>query len=351
MADVAGAEERILMKPRKTSIRDLAEATGLSTAAVSYALSGNGRVSSETRETVQKAAKKLGFVRDANAVRLKSGRSNLLGAIVNDVSNPFFGELLSDFETAASEQGFLTLVANSKDDPRRQSELLESLCAQGLAGLLVSPAHGTGPKDLGIVSSMGIPLLVCVRDLGDQSHDYVGFNDNRAGYLATQRLLSAGASRIAFLGGYDHTLTWLNRCAGLKSAVAEGRGRSVDVVMEPGPPTREFGAEAFKLVLEKHPDCDAFVCFNDYVALGAYISAAQVGRSIGHDVSLVGIDNIPFSESLHPQLTTVELFPRRAGRICAESIVDRVLQPRSPRQYTLIEPELVERHSVRQIID
>lgn len=339
------------MRPRKPSIRDLAEATGLSTAAVSYALSGNGRVSVETRESVRTAAKKLGFVRDANAVRLKSGRSNLLGAIINDVSNPFFGELLSDFETAASEQGYLTIVANSKDDPQRQSELLQTLCAQGLAGLLVSPAHGSSLSDFEPVSRRGVPLLICVRDIGDQSHDYVGFNDNRAGYLAGRRLVDAGARKIAFLGGYDHTQTWLNRHAGLQSAVSGSLGQTVEIVLEPGPPTREFGATGFLRVLDLHPDCAAFVCFNDYVALGAYVGAARAGRSIGGDVSLVGIDNIPFSESLHPQLTTVELFPRRAGRICAQGIVDRVMKPKTSRQYVLIEPELVERQSVRVRID
>jgi len=339
------------MRPKKPSIRDLADVTGLSTAAVSYALSGNGRVSPATREIVQKAARELGFVPDANAVRLKSGRSNLLGAIVNDISNTFFGELLSDFETAASELGFLTIVANSKDDPRRQSELLQTLCAQGLAGLLVSPAHGTGFADFGVVSRRGIPLLVCVRDVGDQSNDYVGFNDDRAGYLAGRRLVKAGARKIAFLGGYDHTQTWVSRCAGLQSAVAREAGRQIEIVYESGPPTREFGAVGFLRVLELHPDCNAFVCFNDYVALGAYVAAARAGRSIGRDVSLVGIDNIPFSESLHPQLTTVELFPRRAGRICAESIVKRVLRPTIFRQHVLIEPELVERHSVRARID
>ena len=339
------------MRKKKPSIRDLAEATGLSTAAVSYALSGNGRVSTETRELVQKAASKLGFVRDANAVRLKSGRSNLLGVIVNDVSNPFFGELLSDFETVASELGFLTIVANSKDDLRRQHDLLGTLTAQGLAGLLVSPAHGTDAAAFDIVDNRGIPLMVCVRDVGDLAHDYVGFNDVRAGYLAAGRLLQAGAGKIAFLGGYDHTQTWLNRRTGLANAIADRAAAASHMVVESGPPTREFGEAAFASVRERHPDCTAFVCFNDYVALGAYICAARLGLEIGRQISIVGIDNIPLSESLHPQLTTVELFPRRAGRMCAQGIIERMLHPRAARKRTLIEPELVERQSVAARIE
>jgi DNA-binding LacI/PurR family transcriptional regulator len=129
--------------PKKPSIKDIAAATGFSSAAVSYVLSRSGRVSTETRDVMLKAANRMEFTRDANAVRLRSGRSNLFGVIINDVSNPFFAELLADFEDQAYELGYVTIVANSKDDPERQSVLLKSLAAQGAAGLLISPAHGT----------------------------------------------------------------------------------------------------------------------------------------------------------------------------------------------------------------
>lgn len=94
---------------RKPSIKDIARAAGLSTAAVSYALTGKGRVSVETKETVRRIAEQMGFIRDDTAARLRTGQSNLLGAILHDTSNPFFAELLSDFEALAYEAGYLSM--------------------------------------------------------------------------------------------------------------------------------------------------------------------------------------------------------------------------------------------------
>lgn len=305
-------------------------------------------MSDETRKAVLSAAEKMGFIRDANAARLRSGRSFLLGAVIHDVSNPFFGELLSDFEAAAYEMGYLTIVANSKDDLGRQGKLLHSLASQGIAGLLVSPAQGTTAADFSTLTKRGTPLAICVRDVGDPAHDYVGINDRRAGYLAAARLLNAGAGQIAFIGGLDHTETWRNRRQGLIQALHEKGLRTDARLIRPGPPTREFGVKAMIEVCQNNPACRAIMCFNDYVAIGVYIAAARQGLDVGRDVAVVGIDNVPVAESLHPGLTTVEVFPRRAGRICADTLHRRLNRDTSVPARTLIEPELVERASVRR---
>ena len=335
--------------PKKPKIKDIAVATGFSSAAVSYALSGNGRVSSETRDVVLKVAERIGFIRDASAVRLRSGRSNLLGAIINDMSNPFFSELLADFEDQAYAQGYLTIVANSKDDLQRQSVLLKSLAAQGIAGLLICPVRGSTAATFNQMSSRGLPMVVCVRDVGDHVHDYVGFNDHQAGYLAAKHLIRSGAKHIAFIGGFDHTQTWLDRRSGLLAALKEANITSISTMILPGPPTREFGDYAMTEVRSRFPNCNDVVCFNDYVALGAYISSHRVGLVVGRDVSIIGIDNVPLAASLHPPLTTVELFPRTAGRICAQIMDERLQSKPSLKKRILIEPELVTRESVKPV--
>ena len=85
-----------------------------------------------------RAAAELGSIPDPSAVRLRTGRSNLVGAIINDVNDPFFSELVSEFEIAAWSAGHLTILATSQDDPERQRELLSSIIAQGVAGMIIS---------------------------------------------------------------------------------------------------------------------------------------------------------------------------------------------------------------------
>lgn len=331
---------------KKPSIKDIARAAGLSTAAVSYALSGNGRVSAETQETVRRIAGEIGFIRDDTAARLRTGRSNLLGAIVHDTSNPFFAELLSDFETLAYEAGYLTIVANTKDDPMRQAALIDALLAQDVAGLLISPGHGTTGEAMQPLRLRAKPYVICVRDIDDHAADYVGVNDERAGFLAARCLLDAGITRFALVGGFDHTGTWRNRVAGIRRALAEAGADLAPELVVPAAPTRETGETVVRRLLTERPDCRASICFNDYVAVGAYAALHAGGRVVGENHSVVGFDNVPQAASLLPGLTTVELFARGIGRHAASALLARLGGGTTAPERLLIEPMLIERHSV-----
>ncbi|MBN9552665.1 MAG: LacI family DNA-binding transcriptional regulator [Alphaproteobacteria bacterium] len=330
----------------KPNIKDIAKATGLSTAAVSYALTGRGRVSAETQEIVRKVAEEMGFIRDSAAVRLRTGQSRLLGAVLHDTSNPFFAELLSDFEARAYEAGYLTIVANTHDESARQAALIDALLSQGVAGLLISPANCTTPEDFAVLRTRATPYVIAVRDVEDLQADYVGADDRRAGYLAASHLFEAGLERFAVVGGLDHTRTWQDRLDGIKAAVAE-RGAELDeALVFRCAPTRENGTEIVNRIIRDFPECHAAICFNDYIALGAYAALHGSGRRVGEDFSIIGIDNVPLGQSLLPPLTTVELYPRGIGGRAARLLLDRMQDGRGEPDHSLIEPRLVARQSV-----
>ncbi|ESY90397.1 LacI family DNA-binding transcriptional regulator [Mesorhizobium sp. LNHC229A00] len=331
---------------KKPNIKDIAKAAGLSTAAVSYALTGKGRISAQTQEIVKRIADEIGFIRNDTAARLRTGQSNLLGAIVHDISNPFFAELLSDFEAFAYEAGYLTIVANAKDDPNRQAALIDAMLAQGVAGLLISPVNGTKAAAMQSVQLHGKPYVVCVRDIGDKQADYVGLNDWQAGYLAASHLLGAGLRHFAFVGGLDHTKTWRDRLDGICAATTASGVIFPDEMIFTSAPTREAGSQTFDRILSSHPDCNAAICFNDYVALGAYTAIHATGKVVGRTYSVVGFDNVPQSASLLPPLTTVELFPRDIGRKSAVLMLGRLKTPKRQHERLLIEPRLIARESV-----
>jgi LacI family transcriptional regulator len=330
----------------KPNIKDIAKATGLSTAAVSYALTGRGRVSAETQEMVRKVAQDMGFIRDSAAVHLRTGRSRLLGAVLHDTSNPFFAELLADFEARAYAAGYLTIVANTHDESDRQAAVIDALLSQGVAGLLISPAKGTTPDELAVLRTRATPYVIVVRDVDDLQADYVGANDRKAGYLAAVHLLEAGIQRFAVVGGFDHTRTWQDRLDGIKTAVAERDVDLDDALVFTCAPTRENGSAIVARLLQRFPECRAAICFNDYIAVGAYAALHGSGRRVGEDFSIIGIDNVPLGQSLLPPLTTIELFPRGIGGRAAKLLLDRLEHARAGSDRTLIEPRLIPRQSV-----
>ena len=331
---------------KKISISDVAKYADVSIATTSYALSGSGRVAKKTREKVLKAAGELGFIRDESAVRLRTGRSTMLGVIINDISNPFFNEFVASFEATAWAEGYMTILCTSQDDFERQNRLLSGLVSQGVAGVVISPALGTGLNNFPLLEQRNIPNVLCVRGLDDENN-FVGTDDLAAGKLAARYLLENGHRHLCFVGGYQHTTTWVRRKLGIQLAIEEfGDGTAVFEVVSGGEGS-EFGRTSVGDILRRketqHP---AIVGFNDMTAIGAYQAINEAGESVGRSVSVVGIDNIPASAQVLPGLTTVEIFPRRLGEVAARQLIEQIKGSDRVDTMTMIKPALVERDSV-----
>ena len=160
-------------------------------------MSDSGRLSKETRKRILDVAEEMGYIRDGNASRLRTGHSALIGVILNTVKNPFFSELVASLEMAAYDGGYLTLLATTQNDPVRQKKLLHSMISQGVGAMIISPVHGL----LAATARRKIPTVVCVRDLPNQERVFVGADEMKSGYLAASHLIKNGHRSMTFLGG------------------------------------------------------------------------------------------------------------------------------------------------------
>ena len=296
-----------------------------------------------------RAAAELGFIPDHSAVRLRTGRSNLIGAIINDINNPFFSELVSEFEIAAWRAGYLTILATSQDDPERQRQLIFSMIAQGVAGMIISPVHGSDASLLRPLKLRSIPYLICVRDVGDCEAGLVAADDFHAGFLAGQHILRNGHRHLAFVGGYRHTATWRRRREGISAAIAETDLGNIVVEEFCGSEGPEFGRRMVAELIARPEPPSAVIGLNDDTAIGAYLAAHDADLRIGKDISVIGFDNIPQSRTLLPEMTTVELFPRRMGFECAEQLKNFLSGATEKLEKISLEPVLIERGSVARI--
>lgn len=330
---------------KRVGLKDVASKAGVSVATASYVMSGRGRVSEDTRKAVLKAADTLGFVRNAAAANLRSGQSKLIGVILNNIANPFFSHLVSELESTAYKEGFLTILATAQNDLERQSRMLESMVSQGVGAIILSPVHETSMEDLQVALTRRIPVVSCVRDLPECPVSFVGVDDEQSGYLAMRAALEAGHRSAVFVGGYERTTTLDGRRAGVQRALVEAGLPHSACTFRPGPLSMEFGASAIRRICAEGPPNAAVICFNDYIATGVYEAARDLGMQIGSNFSVVSFDNTPVSAALTPPLTTVDIFPGRVGAMAAIRAAEMVRNGRSARVVDRLDPALVTRSS------
>lgn len=329
----------------RVSIKQVAEHAGVSVATVSLVLNGKGRISDETKKLVRKSVNELGYILNKSASRLRSGKSLLIGLVVNDISNPFFAELSADVEAQAAEDGYLSVMANTGDNLERQSQVIETMIGQGVAGLIISSATGANEESLQVIRDHGIPYVLAVRDIQDFTADFVGFDNYQAGVIAADLLVSRGHRKVMFVGGALDNENRRRRLDGVVDTIRRSGGEVIDPNGFHGGATRQFGYESASAIMAGSDRPDAIVCFNDNVAIGSYAALNEAGLVVGEDIAVIGFDNVPESASWMPPLTTVELFPRAIGARAAKALLNRIHGNDAPPERIYLAPRLFERKS------
>ncbi|WP_119307927.1 LacI family DNA-binding transcriptional regulator [Cohaesibacter haloalkalitolerans] len=330
---------------QKVTVSDIAKRAGVSTATVSNTMNGTGRVSEMTRVKVKQAMEELGFVRDYTAAKLRTGRSRLVGVLVQDIANPFYGEFSASFEAALSNEGYLPIIANIGEDKERQSTLLAEVIAHGVAGIIVSPSANTEVDDLERTFAHEIPVVTFVREIENADFDFVGVDDYRCGELAAKQFLRDAHSQFAVIGGLESSSTGRLRVKGFVDTLHKADIPDHSIVVKQGPQSRNFGREAAVELSETEAPFTAVFCHNDIVAMGATAGFLSRGRVIGEDLSLIGCDNLPEANIWNPPLTSVETYSRSVGKIAAELIISRINGDTGKHRTVRLEPKLIERQS------
>ncbi|WP_068314143.1 LacI family DNA-binding transcriptional regulator [Polycladidibacter hongkongensis] len=331
----------------KPTIVDIAKYAGVSIGTVSNALNNKGRISDATRKKVVAAAQELGFVPNYNASKLKSGHSNLVGVIVEDITNPYMSEQTVALEGVLAAKGYLPLLANTNDDVENQRKLIEEMVGRGVAGIVLAPSIGTVADDLALIQSRGVPCVLSTRELSDVTLDFVGADDFQGAKLITSHLLDLGHRNILKIGGHETVSTGRLRTQGFYSAFME-RGLALNTTrVLPGYATRAFGKACVEQLLPELGTYSAIVCQNDIVAGGVYLALAEAGIRVGEDIAVTGFDGLKDTVLWGPPLTTARASPSAIGRDVGSQLLRRMQGDISPVRRTRLMPELLVRASSR----
>ena len=331
-------------RARPVTILDVASAAEVSKSTVSLVLQGSPLIRDETAEKVRAAAAKLGYVYNRRAAELRRQSSNTIAVVINDLTNPFFTEVLVGIERKLVEAGYITLMAHTGEDLDLQEKVLRSMREHHAAGIILCPVFGTAPRLLKEVRAWGIPLLVLVRSLGKGSYDYAGSDNERGTFLATRHLLSLGHRRVGFLGGQTGAV-FEDRLRGYRRALKK-HGLEYDVALVcRAKPDREGGYQALRQLLTAQPTLTAAVCYNDIVALGALAALGELGIVAGRDFAIIGFDGVRDTAHSNPPLSTVDIHPGLLGEAAAELMLERLQHPRRASLRYVAEPALLLRQS------
>jgi LacI family transcriptional regulator len=328
-----------------STINDVAELAGVSVTTVSHALSGKRPVAIETRKRIADAVERLGYQPSQLAIAMLTGRTMTLGALVPDIKNPFFGELLSAVESAADSRGYGTIVSSTelrRDHERRQVEML---CAKQVDAILLI---GCSDDAAGFIPAGWKAPVVVVDQMPDSSQGFptVRSDHERGGRIAADHLCQLGHREVGVLAGPP---TMLVAAARLHGFLDQMKTHGLPV-----PRTRRIAATQFTLpsglkaahsLLTRRPELTAIFCANDLIAYGALHAASELDIDVPRDLSVIGFDDIFVSSMVQPTLTTIHQeiteLGRRSVALAVQALAPGDAQPIDP----LLEVSLVVRSS------
>ncbi|MCU0904357.1 MAG: LacI family DNA-binding transcriptional regulator [Tabrizicola sp.] len=334
----------VLASKKRSNLRDVAKAAGVSVATVSRVLNAPALVSEDTRNRVRSVIDTLHFVPSAAARAINSGRTRMVGALVPTLDNAIFARFLSSLEEGLGNYGLSLVVATTDGDDATEATKAERLVDIGVEALIVSGVTHSAEFD-DLVRRTRLPAIATSYFDKDYHLPTVGYDNAGAAALALHHLTSIGHRDIAvFHGPADRNDRTRARLHGLKEAANDANLHYflADITME-------GGMKAAQTYLRSGQKCTAVLCLSDVLAMSALFEFRRNGIDVPGELSIMGVDDLPASAHTEPRLTSVRLPVDNMGREAANAVaewIERQIVPKS----LLLRSSLVIRESTRRIL-
>lgn len=302
----------------KITIRDIARMTELSIATVSRVLNDKPDVSEQARQKVLDIIREHNYNPNSIARGLALSRTDSIGLILPDITNPFFPEMARGVESKAKDLGYSVILADIKNDNSALIDTVNFLRTKQVDGIIIVQWSNAFSAELDqIVKESELPIVAIDREQGTS---YVNFDNYASGCMAVSCLLEHGHRKIAHITGDLRTLSAQKRLEGYRDCLAE-QGISInDAWIVEGDYTLEGGCRAMKRLLALEDRPSAVFAANDMEAIGAFDAISFAGLSVPEDISVIGHDDISFASIVRPKLTTVSVPRYELGVACVEAL-------------------------------
>lgn len=355
------------VRERPPTIRDVARLAGVSTAAAARALHGYGYASPELRAAARAAASELGYEPNRNAQSIKTRRTQTIGVVGADITNPFFSSALRGIADAATASGYQALIANTDENVIKERAAIRALVRHRVDGIVVAPADTNDVEHLAGAIEGGMPMVMLDRDPVELPGDRVIIDSVAAAEHAVSRLLALGhrVGVVAELTGRHDTeilalgpgepvdvRTLTSSGARLYGYLRAhwGAGRSVDrgLVARAGQYTSASATAAARGLLSLPPAVRPTALFtvDNVVSLGVYEAILESGLVIPDELSMIAFDDVEWMRLVKPRITSVAQPAYEMGVAAAELLHRRIRGEDDPFERRVVPVTILDRGSV-----
>jgi LacI family transcriptional regulator len=330
------------------TISDIAEYAKVSVATVSRVLNEKPDVKAATRERVLGAIEVLGYSPSSAARNLVLRRSNVIGFIVPDITNPSFPELARGIVTRAKHYGYRVMFFDTNHDYYVEKEAIRLLRSRQVDGIILS-FNEANREELERLKQERFPVVQIYRKSSTSVIATVALDNHESGYTAGHYLISRGHVRIGHITTGEGTQSGKERLEGFRDAMRESGIAVERELIVTGINTAESGLQCMRRLLSLPNRPTAVFTSHDLMAAGAYEAVYELGLTIPQDVSIMGHDNIEVSRLLHPKLTTIDTFKYALGETGVDLLMEEIAAEHPENREVICRTAIVERGSVRSM--
>lgn len=303
-------------------------------------------ISQEAKQKIFETAEKMEYRKNLAASMLRTNRSRAIGVLVSDIGNPVYAGIVRGIEAVCKKLKYTLILANSNERAEDEKIVLDDMIERGVDGILLVP---TMQNDYAIklLSSKSIPFATLGRRYKDYEANAVLNNDSLGGRLVGKHLYTLGHRDILYLSAPGYISSAEERYSGLRTELS-AHSEEVRVEIVEADVSREGGRYCMERCINSGLHSTAVFAFSDLMAFGAFEALRKSGYRIPEDVSLIGYDDIEFSDLLSPGLTTIDMCKYRLGKKAAEFIITEIERDDSEHtqiQQILMKPRLIVRAS------
>jgi len=329
------------------NMKQIAKMARVSIGTVSHVLNNSASVREPVRKRVLEAVQVARYQPNQLARGLRRDKTNMIGMIIPDVTNPFFPAVVRGAEDVAFSNSYRLVLCNTDNDHSKELVHLNELHTYLPAGLIVIPSNFS---DLTVQAERYRRAgtgVVCVDRLPKNwSGDSVTANNEQGAYDATCCLVQLGHTRLATITGPLHLTNAKERLSGFKRAMREAKLPVNPEYVQETTFDKRGGYLKTLILLRLIPRPTAIFAGNDMIALGSLLAIRELGLRCSEDISLIGFDDLDLGETTDPALTSVSQSGYQLGTRAARILLDRIQGDKSPAKHIVLETSLNLRDSV-----
>lgn len=334
------------------TVNDIAARAGVSVTTISRVLNNKSkiyRISKQTEKLVLQAAKDLNYRPNHVARGLRLKKTQTIGLVVPDISNPFFAYVTRKIQTYVYESGYSLIVCNTDENQETEIRQIELMRSKGVDGFIIMPV-GISYDHIKELLDDDIPMVLLDRCFDDLKTNSVVVDDYKGAYEAVELLIKNGHRRIAVIQGLPNTYTNNARVSGYKDALEKYEIPLDESLIVGNDFRKENGYIETKFLLKQKDKPTAIFTTSDLITLGALQAIYEEKSRVPEDISLVAFDDTDYYTFLTCPLTAVGQPKDIMGQVAVKLLIEAIKGcGNTEKKRIVLDPELIIRKSVASI--